>query len=228
VPNAYFKDRAIHCVLFDLDGTLADTAPDLANALNYTLNSQGFSSLPLEKIRPAVTFGGMALIKLGFLKEPANASYEDLRQTLLQHYQENLHVDTQLFDGIEQVLQVLATHKIKWGIVTNKPSWLTDPLVKAMQLDKITACIISGDTTAHSKPHPAPLFHACKISNTKPAQTLFIGDAITDIQAGKSAGMATIAALYGYISHTDAPSKWNADLMIQHPSEILSALGLKS
>lgn len=221
-------DRTIKVVLFDLDGTFADTAPDLAYALNRTLEKHGRPPLPLELIRPHVSHGGIALIRFGFQIEKDHPEFETYRQDLLTIYLENIARETKLFPGMDEVLAGLEAHDIAWGIVTNKPSWLTDPLMEAMGLTNRAACIVSGDTTANSKPHPEPILHGCNLAGGSTENCLYVGDAERDIKAGREAGTATLTALFGYIGDEDSPDEWGADGNIQHPTEILGWLGLSS
>ncbi len=208
-------------VLFDLDGTFADTAPDLAAALNKVRQEQGLPALPFEQIRPVVSHGGIALIKLGFAHIPDNSpEFENLRQRLLDIYKNNLSQLTRLFDGMDELLSELENSAIAWGIVTNKPSWLTDPLMAQLGYSQRAGTIVSGDTTKERKPHPEPLFHACREINRQPEHCLYVGDAKRDIIAGKRAGMKTLGALFGYIEADDNPESWGADALIQHPQEI--------
>ncbi len=216
----------VRLVLFDLDGTFADTAPDLAYALNLTLELHGRTPLPLEVVRPYVSHGGMALIRLGFGLEPEHPEFAGLRQQFLDFYQSNLTRGTRLFPGIEALLDQLEARKISWGIVTNKPGWLTDPLMEQLNFTQRATCIVSGDTTAKSKPNPEPIFHACKIAGTQPGETLYVGDAERDIIAGNRAGTRTLAALFGYIGNNDRPELWQADGAISHPLQILDWLDL--
>ena len=218
------KPIEIKAVLFDLDGTLADTAGDLAYALNATLQHYGHAPLPFERIRPVVSHGGIALIRLGFGLQPEDPGFEDKRQYLLKIYQENICRQTRLFDGMAQVLEHLEQQRKPWGIVTNKPSWLTDPLMEQLPLPATTSCIVSGDTCAHNKPHPQPLLYACKLLNSAPEQTLYVGDAERDIQAGKAARMPTACACYGYLQAQDQPRQWGADYQLAHPLELLRNL----
>ncbi len=217
--------RIINAVLFDLDGTLADTAPDLAAALNATLVHFQRPPLPFERIRPEVSHGGIALIRLGFGIEPDAPGFEQRRQYLLKVYRQNICDKTRLFPGMEQVLQQLCKNRIPWGIVTNKPAWLTEPLMQQLPTPCTTPCIVSGDTCEERKPHPQPLFHACSILDIAPGQTLYVGDAKRDIQAGKAAGMATACACFGYIQTQDPPQKWNADYYLHEPLELLTLPG---
>lgn len=210
----------IKTVLFDLDGTLADTAIDLANALNAIRILHNLSALPLEIIRPTVSLGGNAMIKLAFGLEENDAGFTEIRDQFLNFYRENIAAETVLFSGMEHVLNTLDENNIKWGIVTNKTSRLTDPLLKALDLDKRSACVVSGDTTEERKPHPAPILHACNLMRSKPDSTVYIGDAQRDIEAGRRAGTKTLIALYGYIDEDENPASWQADGMITTPLEI--------
>lgn len=212
----------IKTVLFDLDGTLADTAPDLANALNHVLKNHQCDPLPYETIRPIVSHGGMALITLGFGKE--HPEFDTLYQELLQHYQNNIANETVLFPGMNELLRELEEKNINWGVVTNKPSWLTEPLLDALNLTSRTAAIVSGDTLEQRKPHPAPILHACKQAGSEAAECMYIGDAERDIEAGNRAGMPSIVALFGYIAESDTPDDWGAHSSINHPQEIISLI----
>lgn len=214
----------IRTILFDLDGTLLDTAPDLAYALNTLLQEQGRPALAFETIRPVVSHGGRALIELGFAVGPDDTAFEPLRERLLEIYKDNIACHTRLFPGMEAVLEHIEAHQMRWGIVTNKPSWLTDPLLVALGLFERSACVVSGDSTAFRKPHPEPMFHACRLSNSSTDECLYIGDAARDIEAGKKAGMRTLAALYGYIEEDDDIYQWGADAVIDKPADILTWL----
>lgn len=218
------RSTVIRTVLFDLDGTLADTAPDLALALNALLAEEGRDSLPYELIRQEASFGGKALIKLGFDLDTDTAEFESLRQRFLELYKNKLCEHTTLFDSMDKVIDGILAAGMNWGIVTNKPSWLTDPLLALMELDHTPAVVVSGDTTGNSKPHPEPLLHACAIAGNEPGQCLYIGDAERDIQAGQRAGMKTLVALFGYIRDDDKPESWGADGLVNTPVEILSWL----
>jgi len=213
-------------VLFDLDGTFADTARDLAFALNETLRHFGQPALPFEHIRPVVSHGGVALIRLGFDLGPDDAGYQPRREHLLKVYQHNIARETRLFDGIEQVIESLETAGIPWGIVTNKPAWLTDPLMAALGLSERAGTIVSGDTCAHNKPHPEPIEYACRQIGVAPARCLYVGDAQRDIDAGRAAGSPTVAALFGYLMPGEDPAQWQADHQIAHALDLLPLLGL--
>lgn len=216
--------RRPQAALFDLDGTLADTAPDLAFALNQTLRHYGLEPLPEEDIRPHVSHGAMALIKLGFGLVSGTAEFEERRQYLLQVYRQHLCVQTQLFPGVSDLLQALAERQIPWGVVTNKPAWLTDPLMAAMALPSQPRCVVSGDTCARSKPDPMPIQHACALLGINPIDALYIGDAERDMQAGKAAGNRTICALFGYIQAHEDPHTWPVDDFINHPMELIDLI----
>jgi len=214
-------NNGLRTVLFDLDGTLADTAPDLAFALNAVRQEQGHPLLPFETIRPVVSHGGTALIRLGFNIEPGTAAFETLRLRLLDIYREHLAQHTQLFPGIAELLGAIEQRGMNWGIVTNKPAWLTDPLLEQLGLYARAACVVSGDTVAERKPHPAPMLHACQLAGSEAEQCVYLGDAARDIEAGKRAGMKTLVALFGYIGEDEQPDSWGADGMIAHPAELL-------
>ena len=213
----------IRTVLFYLDGTLADTAPDLAHALNVLLREEQRPPLPYETIRPEVSHGATALIKLGF-GVAAGTEFDRLRKRFLAHYADNICRQTRAFDGIPPLLQALQKIGINWGIVTNKPAFLTDPLMAQLNPLPAPACVVSGDTTTKRKPHPEPMLHACTAAGSRPEQCLYIGDAERDIQAGKHAGMKTLVALFGYINDHETPERWGADGMIRAPGDILDWL----
>ncbi len=212
---------AIRAILFDLDGTLCDTAPDLAFALNNLLREKDRPALAYEVIRPQVSHGGRALIQLGFQIAPEHPEFGPLRSRLLEIYHQNLARQTTLFPGIENLLRWIEAHDMRWGVVTNKPAWLTDPLMAQLSLHTRAACIVSGDTTANHKPHPEPMLYACRQTGCAADQCLYIGDAQRDIEAGRRAGMKTLAALYGYIADHETPHTWGADAMIAHPDEAI-------
>jgi phosphoglycolate phosphatase len=216
----------VKTVLFDLDGTLADTAPDLAFALNETLKLNNKAPLPFETIRPVVSHGGIALVKLGFGIGPEHSDYATIRQQLLDIYMANIANQTTLFEGMEELLQQLEQRKILWGVVTNKPAWLTEPLMDALSLTQRAASIVSGDTLPENKPHPAPVLYACEQTGSKPYECLYVGDAERDIEAGRRAGLKTLAALFGYIQDGDDPALWQADAMINSPLEVLDWLDI--
>ncbi|NJD26629.1 MAG: HAD-IA family hydrolase [Betaproteobacteria bacterium] len=212
-------------VLFDLDGTLADTAPDLGAALNALLAEEGQEALPIAFLRPFVSQGVRGLLRAGFALEPAAAGYERLSVRFLELYESRLCRETRLFTGIAEVLAGLEASGIAWGIVTNKRMRYTDPLVAQLDLYPRTTCVVSGDTTPAAKPSPLPLLHACDLLGCLPARTLYVGDDIRDIQAGKAAGCTTVAAAWGYLGDSGPVSSWNADAIVAHPAELLGLLG---
>jgi len=214
----------IRTILFDLDGTLLDTAPDLAEALNTVLTENRHDPLPFESIRPMVSHGGMALIQLGFGLEQSDPAFEPLRQRLLDVYRDSLSRHTTPFPGIGELLDTIEQRGINWGIVTNKPAWLTEPLLKDLNLFDRAICVISGDTLDERKPHPAPMLYACELAGCRPEQCVYIGDARRDIEAGNNAGMQTLTALFGYIQEDDTPGTWEADGMINRPLDLLAWL----
>lgn len=214
----------IRTVLFDLDGTLLDTAPDLAEALNAVLVENNRPPLPYEAIRPVVSHGGIALIELGFELEQSDPAFDPLRQRLLEIYRENISRLTRPFPGITELLEKLEKRGLGWGVVTNKPGWLTDPLLKDLDLYDRAVAVVSGDTLDERKPHPAPMLYACELADSEPGQCVYIGDAQRDIEAGINAGMHTLVALFGYLQEQDDPRNWQADDMIETPMELLEWL----
>ena len=207
-------------VLFDLDGTLIDTAPDMASSLNLLLIEEGKAELPYATIRPVVSNGSAALVTLGFgdIEDPQRLDY--LKQRYLEIYQNHLCEHSGLFTGMDDLLTQIESRGMNWGVVTNKPGWLTDPLMEQIGLTERAACIVSGDTTKNRKPHPEPMYHACLAAGSKAEQCIYVGDARRDIEAGNNAGMKTILALYGYIGEWENTDDWGADVKIQHPMDI--------
>lgn len=212
-------------VLFDLDGTLLDTAPDMAAALNRLRHSEGLAPMAFEAIRPHVSHGAARLVNLGF-DTPVGERFESLRQRFLQVYSEQIAVDTRLFAGLEPVLATIEAYGIPWGIVTNKPGWLTAPLLQALSLDRRAACVVCGDTLPERKPHPLPLLHAAGLLERLPADCVYVGDAERDVQAGRAAGMRTVIAGFGYVGIDDDLAAWAADAIAATPSELLEHLQL--
>lgn len=209
-------------ILFDLDGTLADTAPDLAAAANFLRTERGLEPAPYEKLRPVASAGARGLIGAALDIHPGNETYEELRVQFLNRYEANMVVHSGLFDDVPALLKALEEKGIVWGIVTNKASRFTDPLVPQIGLGH-AACTVSGDTTPHAKPHPAPLLEAANRLQIDPKDCWYVGDDLRDIQAGKAAGMATIAAAWGYCGHTE-PDGWNADALAHAPLQLLELL----
>ena len=207
-------------LLLDLDGTLLDTAPDMGGALNRLRLEHGLEPLPAQVIRPVVSHGAMRLVALGF-PEATGEAFEALRLRFLELYAANLATGTRLFPGFEGVLGQLESRGLPWGIVTNKPGWLTDPLLAALGLDRRAACAVSGDTLAERKPHPLPLLHAARLVGVVPERCVYVGDAERDIQAGRAAGMTTLVAAYGYISSGEDPMQWQPHGMVSSPADLL-------
>ncbi len=216
----------IKAILFDLDGTFADTAPDLAAALNHTLATQDLPPLPLEVLRPQASHGSRGLLKVGFDIEPEAPGYDHLRDTFLNHYENNICVHTTLFPGMAELIAELEQRGIQWCIVTNKPHRYTQPLMEALNMAERAACLISGDTCTHAKPHPAPLLHACDIMGVAPTQCLYLGDDRRDIAAANAANMPGIIANYGYVASDVSVANWSAHSSIDHPMELIPLLSL--
>lgn len=209
-------------ILFDLDGTLADTAPDLAAAMNRVRAARGLAPTPYELLRPVASAGARGLIGAAFGLQPEDDGYDDLRVAFLEHYEVALAVESRLFDGIQALLTALQAHDLSWGIVTNKAARLTDKLVPQIGLHE-AQCIVSGDTTPYSKPHPAPLLEAARRLTLTPQECWYVGDDLRDVQAGHAAGMATIAAGWGYCGHAE-PASWGADALVANPMELLELI----
>lgn len=211
----------IEAILFDFDGTLADTAPDLGHALNRQRLARGLSPLPITLIRRQASAGSRGLLNLGFNLRPTDPDYETMRDEFLRFYKERLCHDTSLFPGITKVLDQLDIRNLPWGIVTNKPARFTQPLVQALGLHQRAACIISGDETTNTKPHPEPLLTACRQMNVSPQNCIYLGDDIRDVKASVAAGIKPIVARYGYLGNDAPPESWGAAHLIDHPEELL-------
>jgi phosphoglycolate phosphatase len=210
-------------LLLDLDGTLLDTAPDMAGALNRLRVEEGREPLPFATLRPQVSHGALALVRTGFAPaEPAEL--ERLRLRFLAIYREHLAGATTLFPGFAAVLERLEAAGIPWGIVTNKPGWLATPLVAALGLAARAACLVAGDTLAERKPHPAPLLHAARLAGVEAGACLYAGDAERDIVAGRAAGMRTAAVRFGYLAPGEDPARWRPDAIAERPADLLDWL----
>lgn len=214
----------IRCVLFDLDGTLADTAPDLAGALNKMRADRGLEAMPLEPLRRMASSGARGLVGVGFGVKPGDAGYEEMKTEFLDNYQSALYVHSKLFDGIEQLLSDLEARDLRWGVVTNKASRFTTPLAKLIGFTGRATCVVAGDTTPHAKPHPAPLLHAAELCKVAPAECIYVGDDLRDVQAGRAAGMKTLAVTWGYLGDGEPVQQWGADAVIATPPEVLRHL----
>ena len=228
VPPSTSSGRtdSIRAVLFDLDGTFADTAPDLAAALNHTRATRNLPPLPLAILRLHASNGSRALLKAGFNIEPDAPDYDLLRDIFLDYYEHNICVHTKLFDGMAELVDQLEQRAIKWGIVTNKPHRYTVPLMQALGYAERAGCIVSGDTCARAKPHPDPLLKAGQILGIAPAQCLYLGDDERDMQAANAAAMPGIIAVFGYISPDANPDAWNAHGTVSTPMELLDFLAI--
>jgi 2-phosphoglycolate phosphatase len=211
-------------VLFDLDGTLADTAGDLGGALNQLRIARGLDPLPLNVLRPYASAGARGLIGVGLDVHPDDTDFEPLREAFLAAYTRCLADTTVLFDGVADLLYELTARGLKWGIVTNKPHRFTLPVMDGLGLREEAAVIISGDSTAHAKPHPLPLLTACEEMGVEPASVLYVGDDLRDIQAAKAAGMPSAAAAWGYIGHNGEIASWGADVIADQPLDLLAHL----
>ena len=214
----------IRAVLFDLDGTLADTARDLGWALNALLAEHGLPPQPYAAMRPIASHGARGLIRLGFGLDRDDSRFDGLRQRFLDLYDTHYADDTVLFDGVPELIDGLARAGYAWGIVTNKPMRFTDKLVPRLGFPIAPAVVVSGDTVGVAKPDPRPMLHAAAGLNTPPAQCMYVGDAERDIEAGRATGMRTVLADYGYIAAHDAPHTWGADLRIAQPVQLLDYL----
>ena len=214
--------QTIDTVLFDLDGTLLDTAPDMAAALNTLRKQRKLQDISLDIIRPFVGFGSKALLKLGFDIDEKSQEYPGLLEEFFDVYQSCLAQSTELFPEMSLVLDHLEKNNIRWGIVTNKPTRFTVDILAALDLSRRTNCVVCGDTLEKRKPDPDSILYACKILNSTPENVLYVGDTITDVTASKAAGTISLVALYGYISEDEDPYEWNADGYIETAGEIIN------
>ena len=213
----------VRAVLFDFDGTLADTAPDLAAAVNKMRAKRDLAELAAHTVRPYASMGARGLLRIGFGITPEHADYPALREEFLERYGEAVCVRTTLFPGMRELVAALERRAVAWGIVTNKATRFTERIVP--QLDLKPACVVCGDSTAHLKPHPAPLLLAAELLKLEPAQCIYVGDDLRDVQAARAAGMRSAAVEFGYHSaDNDGPRTWNADLVISHPAQLLEEL----
>jgi phosphoglycolate phosphatase len=236
IPPAPLQRGELKCILFDLDGTLVDTAPDLIACLNYALEQHDFSPVATEHVKPHVSFGAIAMINASLIFSPPFEGGrggcalidEEKRATILTmmltEYEANIARHSKFFDGMLDVLNFIETQNLSWGIVTNKRERFALPLIQALELQNRVACVICGDTTPHPKPHPAPLFEACKRANVLVSECVYIGDAAHDILAGRNAKMYTLAAIYGYLQANDNPENWGANALISSPRQLLTWL----
>ncbi len=209
------------CVLFDLDGTLVHTAGDLLSALNRVLDAEGRERLPMSAVRDFVSHGTNKLLRIAFGEDQPEADFARRRALFLDLYRNNICEYSRLFPGTSAVLDSIERDGGCWGIVTNKPAFLTDPLIYELELEERVACVISGDTTAETKPHPLPMLTAAEQAGVAPEACIYVGDAQRDIEAGNAAGMLTLIADWGYIDTAQQPEQWGADGRVQHMQDVL-------
>lgn len=213
---------APRAILFDLDGTLADTAPDLAAAVNWLRTERGLEPTPYAILRPTASAGARGMIGAAFGLAPGDDGYEDLRLQWFDRYQGNMTEHSTLFEGVVELLDGIRAAGMEWGIVTNKPMRFTDPLLPQIGLAH-AGCVVSGDTTPHPKPHPAPLLEGARRLGLDPAACWYVGDDLRDVEAGQAAGMVTVACAWGYCGAID-PASWGADFLLETPGHLLQTL----
>lgn len=214
----------IQAVLFDLDGTLIDSAPDLGAAADKMRTDRGLNSLPMSSYRPMAGAGARGMISVAFGLSPQDADFDKLKDEFFTNYERRLVADTYVFEGVAELVDRICQQGLKWGVVTNKSSRFTLPLTKAMPLFNTASAIVSGDTMPFAKPHPAPLLEAARQLQIAPGRCIYVGDDERDIVAGRAAGMPTIAAGYGYLGALAETASWNADFTITAPKELLNLL----
>lgn len=213
-------------VLFDLDGTLIDSAPDLAGAGNDMRVARGLAPYPLTHFRPMVGSGARGMVGRAFGVGPHEEGFAELRDEFLQRYEARMTQETRVFDGMLSVLDAFDAHAMPWGIVTNKATRFSDPLLRALGLLPRAATLVCGDTTPHSKPHPAPLLEAARRIGVDATDCIYVGDDLRDVQAGHAAGMTTVAVHWGYLGEGETIGAWGADHLVQTPHELLKLLGM--
>ena len=214
----------LQAVLFDLDGTLIDSAPDLGAAADKMRTDRGLPAYPLERYRPMAGAGARGMLEIAFGMVPGDLDFETLREEFFRNYENCLTERTFAFDGIDQVVQNLLQRGLKWGVVTNKAERFTIPITQGMPLFATATVVVAGDTTPHAKPHPAPLLEAARRAAVDPARCLYVGDDLRDILAGKAAGMGTVAASYGYLGKALEVQNWGAQALIHRPIDLLALL----
>jgi N-acetyl-D-muramate 6-phosphate phosphatase len=214
--------QAPRAILFDLDGTLADTAPDLAAAVNWLRTERGLEPTPYAVLRPTASAGARGMIGAAFGLAPGDEGYEELRLAWFDRYQAAMAVHSALFGGVAELLDGIRAAGMDWGIVTNKPARFTDPLLPQIGLTH-AGCVVSGDTTAFSKPHPAPLLEGARRLGIAPEQCWYVGDDLRDVEAGRAAGMVTVACAWGYCGAVE-PTTWGADFLLDTPTDLLETL----
>lgn len=217
---------ATRLVLFDLDGTLIDSAPDLAAAANAMRIARALEALPLAALRPMVGAGARGMVGLALGVQPGQAGYDELRTEFLDRYEQALLRHTVVFEAMQPVLARLELERRPWGIVTNKQERFTRPIIDGLGLERRAAVLVCGDTTPHAKPHPAPLLEAARRVGVAAEHCVYVGDDARDMQAGRAAGMAVLAAAWGYLGQGDAVEDWGADAVLSDPTELLHWLAL--
>jgi 2-phosphoglycolate phosphatase len=215
--------KDLRAVLFDLDGTLLDTAPDMVNALNSLRAERGLDSMPFEAVRCGVSHGAARVVGIGF-PDAQPETFVELQRRFLDIYRGAIAKETRLFPGMEAVLDFLDAAGLKTGIVTNKAAWLTEPLLEELRLRARFACVVSGDTLGQRKPHPEPLLHAAALAQVSPRECVYVGDAERDVQAAHAAGMPALVANYGYLAADEDSSSWGGDAYLERPLDLLTWL----
>lgn len=211
-------------VLFDLDGTLVDSAPALAKALNMLMDRNGLPHLPLGTLRPFASSGARGMLRAALGMTPEDLGYDAMKSTFLDLYEQVMLDDVELFHGIPELIESLEVNGIRWGIVTNKGSRFACPLASHLGLTPATGCLVCGDTTPYTKPAPQPLLHAANILGVIPTQCVFVGDDERDVIAARAAGMKSVAATYGYLGIEAPPDQWGADHLVENPQSLLQLL----
>jgi N-acetyl-D-muramate 6-phosphate phosphatase len=218
----------VKAVLFDLDGTLIDSAPDLGAAADKMRTDRGLPSLPFEKYRPMAGAGARGMLGVAFGMTPDHPDFAAMREEFFRNYESCMTQRTYVFDGVAQLITSLNERKVSWGVVTNKSMRFTAPLTKGMPLFASAKAVVGGDSTPHPKPHPAPLLEAARQVGVKPIECIYVGDDVRDIQAGRAAGMSTVAATYGYLGSNGEVQQWGADTQIDCPLALLKLLNFRA
>jgi 2-phosphoglycolate phosphatase len=213
----------VKAIFFDLDGTFADTAPDLGFAVNQMREARGLPPLPLTATRPVTSLGARGMLNAGFQMTPAHPEYRAMREEFLAIYEQNIVRDTCLFPGTAELLEAIEARGVPWGIVTNKAEHLARLLLGKLEIVSRARCIIGGDSTAHLKPHPEPLFAACRAVEVAPRSCIYVGDDKRDVDAGHAAGMKAAVAAWGYLNGGN-PEAWGAEWMLEYPQDLLRIL----